>query len=415
MRCFLLAAVAGGLLQKPSVLLAAGGQSAIAQVSRLRRAKAPQELLGTTLILLYVAHASAAQLIVGDIACRLARSGGLWGRTAVSELRSKLLELQPSDAGRRRGRLAKQSGPLWLKTLLRARGGCGALLRVGRRVGDAFAGVRGCGQRLGPGRGCGTFLDICNAFLQPGQKLPGIGKYGRVAIARLAVACRYSLDGVCLEPCAEGWAHLRDMNKTTVAGMLRGCGVSSLDDALAMRNAVGGIASCRSARTAAKFNRVMVTDLSLLACECYSLLAAGRKHGPRLRSQLAFAKWCLKRLPAHRRSFTNFAKSMHNRQVARQKRHPVTVADHRSAFFAMKAWLDTNPRPLAMSVSSALQGNGALPWSLPAVACRGCGSALCRRGRSRSRYCKGCLGDRRRSRDCKRRRSERASAAHFMQ
>ncbi len=399
-------------MQKPSVLFCEDGRSAIAQLSRLRRTKATQELLGATTILLYVAHASAAQSIVGDIACRLARSGGRWDRTAVAELRSKLLDLPPSEAGRRRGRLAKQSGPLWLKALLRSRGGCGALLRIGQRVGDAFAGLRGCG--LGPGRDCGTFLDICNAFRQPGQKLPGIGHYGRVAITRLAVACRYSFDGVCIEPCAEGWAHLRDMNKTTVAGMLRGCGVSSLDDALAMRNAVGGIASGRSARTAAKYSKIMVIDISLLACECYSLLAAGRKHGPRLRSQLAFADWCLKRLPANRRSFSSLAKSMHSRQVARQKQHPVSVADQRSAFFAMKAWLDTNPRQLAMSVSSALQRGGTLPWSLPAVVCRGCGSALGRGGRSHSRYCKGCLRDRRRRSDCKRRRSERAAAAHQM-
>ncbi len=101
----------------------------------MRGARASRDLLGSTAVLLYVAYSSAAQTIVGDIACRLARRGGLWDRAAVAELRSKLLSLPPCDAGRRRGRLAKQSGPLWLKRLLRSRGGCGALLRIGRHVG----------------------------------------------------------------------------------------------------------------------------------------------------------------------------------------------------------------------------------------------------------------------------------------
>lgn len=413
MRCFLLAAVAGGFLQKPCVFLAVDGKCAIAQVVRLRRAKASRELLGTSVVLLYVAHASAAQSIVGDIACRLARMGGRWDRTAVSELRSKLLSLPPSDAGRRRGRLAKQSGPLWLTTLLRSRGGCGALLRIGRRVGDVFAGLRGCGQPVRPAAGsnCNVFRDVCEAFQQPGQKLPGIGQYGRVAIARLATACRFSLDGVCIEPCAEGWAHVRDMNKTTVAGSLRGCGVSTFGEALIMRNAVAGTAAGRSARTVAKFNKVTVADISLLACECYSLFAAGRKHGPRLRCQRTFARWCLERLPSNRRSFAGLSKSMHGRQAALQNVHPPTVADHRSAYCVMKAWLATNPRKLTTSVWSALHRGATLPWSLPVVACRGCGYALCRSGRSKSRLCGGCLSDRRRARDCKRRRIERAAVA----
>ncbi len=176
-----------------------------------------------------------------------------------------------------------------------------------------------------------------------------------------------------------------------------------------MRNAVASLASGRSARIAAKFGRVTVADLSLLACECYSLLGAGRKHGPRLRCPRAFARWCLERLPSNRRSFAALSKSMRCRQAARQKMQPIAVSDHRSASRTTKAWLESNPRKLTRSVWSALQRRATVPWSLPAVVCRGCGSALCRRGRSG--LCDGCHSDRQRATDRKRRRVERVAAA----
>ena len=409
MRCFLLAAVAAGFIQKPGVLFARDGQGAIDEMTRLRRARAPLDLLGTSLILLYVAYKGPAQSIVGDIACGLARSGRCWDRTAVARLLSQVLDLPAGDRGGRRGRLAQQSGPFWLKRLLRRRNGCDSLLRVGRKVGGAFAGLRGCGP-LQPAAGTATFVEICQAFQQPWCKLPGIGRYGRVAIARLAAACRFEFDGMLIEPCDDGWAEVRDMNKTTVAGLFRGCGVPNLDSARAMRNALAGVAATRSSRTAAKHRKIFLGDLALQACECYSLFAVGRQYTPRLRSQRAFARWCLERLPSKPKAFNALARSMRSRQGALQRAQPQAVVDHRSSRVVMKSRLESKPAPVMQSVWRALKQNALLPWSLPVVACRGCGIALGRPGMSRSVRCRSRLQDRRLWSDRKRRRIERATA-----
>ena len=104
-RCFLLSAVAAGLLQKPGAVFAKDVQRVHAELSRLRSAKASAEMLGTTAILLWRIHAGPGQAVVGKMARRLHRDSRPWDRAAVRRLLEELRCLPVLDAGRRWERL----------------------------------------------------------------------------------------------------------------------------------------------------------------------------------------------------------------------------------------------------------------------------------------------------------------------
>ncbi len=109
-RCFLLSAVAAGLLQKPGAVFAKYVQRVNAELSPLRSAKASGEMLGTTAILLLQIHAGPGQAVVGKMARRLHRESRPWDRAAAWRLVEELRCVPVQDASRRCGDRPKTLG-----------------------------------------------------------------------------------------------------------------------------------------------------------------------------------------------------------------------------------------------------------------------------------------------------------------
>jgi hypothetical protein len=99
LRMLLLGCILCGLIQKPLISFAWDVQALEEVLCSLDAAKASDELMGGTAILLRQVFAARGQRFVGDMALALAGSGSRWTKRSLKHLQQQLLQLAPTDAG----------------------------------------------------------------------------------------------------------------------------------------------------------------------------------------------------------------------------------------------------------------------------------------------------------------------------
>ena len=382
-RRYHLACIWAGICQKPGANFAADVEKTSSAISALCELHAKSALVGGTLILLRQVHALRGQGVVSAVAESLHTTGRVWDRRALRDL-AKLLEAMPkADAGRSRGRLVQHSGPVWIRTLL-AVVGQSVWSRAASCVGRFFdESAVAAPQSL--------FYAACEALLGK-WKLPGMGRYSVVSLARCGCTCRLLWDGVRVDPCERAWAtHVRNMSATT-AGMFNAAGVQTLNDARGMQHTVLQVArEMHSSSTSSKYGNIMLHDVALQACEVRCALgvfaeaAAGEsprwravaKGKPRRRlSDAAGMEWFLKRVPANASDIRAMAKRMRLIASRKCRDRQLPGEDFHSAAAVAASWVADRPPVAAVPVFGGPRGNQKAPWCLPQLVCGRCGVKL---------------------------------------
>lgn len=446
LRLLLLGCILCGLIQKPLIAFAWDVQALQEVIQSVARAKASPSLLGGTAILLRQVFAVKGQTVVGDIALALAGSGcPSWNRKSLQRLLSKLLELSPEDAGKRRGRMSQFTGPAWLRRILVSHASVKAFCAAAKIVGELFA------SSLEES----TFHDAC-AKLKTKHRMPMVGSYSVPHLLRACVVARFSLDGVQIHISESAWtSDLRPMHVERTASIFDRLAVHSYQDAMVMlRTVVGMVRNFYSFRTAAAYGSASLVDLPCQACELGSLVSVVCSHlkppcdrstharggggrgrvgasggGRPLRGTHARGVgrasvrsttkkgrsthargnpdpivWLLKRLPGDTAGMRELSKNLKAGRAAVGGKG--NGLDLQAAAVVTRDWLQSDPQPLKSSLWHCIHAGG-VPFDLPGVACSICEGPL--EHKERQVFCADCFANKRRVADKERQAKKRRS------
>jgi len=440
-RWLLLGCFMAGLIQKPLISFAWDVISFTKVMTDLSVAGAGPTLMGGTAILLRQIFAEKGQELVGKMASRLCKQGRVWTKLPLEQLRDGLWHMEPGDAGKRKGRVAQFSGPVWVESLLADPGFPGNFARAAEVVGKLFD-ISADAEGLSFGDTCQELQGKSKNSKTRSAKLPGIAVYGVPHLVRECVAARVSIDGVAVPISdADFMSHLRDMHDDRTSAQFAAIGVSTGADARAMLRAVLGFArSFHSYDTARRWASLDLLDLPCQVCESGGVLSAvaqhrrpavkrpaaalevdssvvprraaaaphPRGHGVHRRpaqsldprgsgvpmvssprsspigsqavadAEVDDVTWLLGRLPGSHGELLalgGFMKGMISAVPGKGDGY-----DRQCAGAVTKAWLNTEPGPVADSLLACIRGRIDVPFTLPPYACQECSAMITRPG-----------------------------------
>jgi len=379
-RLLLQSSILCGLIQKPLIVFAWDVVTMMDIISGLVELKASPLLLAGTAILLRQVFAEKAQKLVGEMASVLAKSGRRWATDNLKRLHKRLLELQPKDAGKRKGRMCQFSGPAWLQNLLADSNHVKTFFRAAVVVAEMF---NTTANAVPP-----TVADVCNRLQAKANKLPMVGKYSVPHLVRACYVCRFHIDGRELDMGDGAWSkHLREMTADRTSNIFDKLQVFSEDDALAMLRAhLGMLRAVYHRNTLVKHKPASLCDLACQACELGGVLGAVKKYRKTLRTnthergvaidvpEMDDVKWLLARLPTDEAEQSNMKKLLAG---------TVSMADGKgdgkdlqcSGSITM-SWLNTSPPEVPGSFYHVLDFQIRLPYQLPTLRCRECDATI---------------------------------------
>ena len=359
-------------------------------------------LLGGTAILLRQVFASVGQGVVGTRALKLLTSGDEWTTQQLGALRLELLDYEPEQVGKRRGRMSAFSGPLWVAGLLAKPGRVKAFHCASEHVGRFLAST--IVERS-------AFHVLC-AKLKSSAKLYHLSSYSVPHLVRACCVARETFHGDLVQPCEQAWLYdLRCMHEDNTARIFDLLQVRSMQDAQGMAFTMVGVArSVYSRATARRFSSLSLIDLPCEACEFAGILGSVKQFmqkqaGIRVSGDAHAVDWLLKRLPGKLTSL----KEMGRRQriITQKLSTRGNGLDLQAAGSVTKGWLqeddDTETRAKGRHKSlhdTCTRGSGDA-FGVPNLFCDGCGELILNTltCRPRSELCAQCLSVARRTSD----------------
>ena len=379
-RLLLQASIICGLIQKPLIVFAWDVITMMEIISSLVELKASPILLGGTAILLRQVFAEKAQKLVGEMARVLAKSGRHWATANLQCLHTRLLDLHPKDAGKRKGRMCQFSGPAWLQKLLANGDHVSTFFRAAKVVGEMF---NTTANAVLP-----TVADVCDQLKAKSLKLPLVGKYSVPHLVRACYVCRFQVDGRELDMGDGAWStHMREMTTDRTSNIFDKLQVFSEDDALSMLRAhLGMMRAMYHRNTLVKHKPASLCDLACQACELGGVLGAVKKYRKTLRSnthergvaidvpEMDDVKWLLARLPTDEEEQSNMKKLLAG---------TVSMVDGKGdgkdlqcSGSITSGWLNTSPQEVPESFGHVLAFQVRLPYQLPTLRCRDCDATI---------------------------------------
>ena len=256
-----------GLVQKRTIEHAWDVQATMSQIKALLKASSDEELAGQTLILLRQVYATRGQEVVGRMAIDMATSGRRWGAASMRRLSRQLKTLRVDDARKTRGRGVLFSGPRWIDSFLGGPSASQAFRCAAKAIGRVLV--------ASSPEECPAFGALCKELCGPG-KLPRVGKYGVVGLARAAFisAPAYQPRWIGMDEHAWG-IYLQRMSMGTVAPTFASMEVADLAAASEMLSALRrSFSKHHGSRLATLTNRMALVDLPCIVCEHAQVLDA---------------------------------------------------------------------------------------------------------------------------------------------
>ena len=305
--CFLIAMLSG-LSHKSLIKFAWDVQEFTRHLNKVFRASTRVHgdvriyLMGSTAILLRQIFAAVGQGIVSEMAVKLAGKSRSWSIVSLRCLVRELQKCEPVHVGKRKGRMAQYTGPLWVQDLIEDNTKLTAFTKASWLLGEFLTSVAQEDQ---------AFRLLCrNLRAKKGCKLHSLDGYSVPHLVRACCVAREHIHGhgAAIEPDAKAWDHdLRVMHADRTARIFALLGVHDYADARDMISTVlGMVRHCYSYRTGARFSTLSLIDLPCQACEFAGILTSVKAHmkahvtrgrGAEISDAKALT-WLLQRLPS---------------------------------------------------------------------------------------------------------------------
>ena len=390
-RTLFIACMLAGLMQKPLIKFAWDVQAFVRSLLRVHSACPARDrgggagrLLGGTAILLRQVFASQGQAMVAEFAASLAVAGQGWTPERLRQLCVQLETLQPRHHMKRKGRMARYSGPQWIRKIAATRDRMAAFHVASKSLSDFLTAAVADDT---------DFHQVCKTLKAPPGKLFQFGDYSVPHLVRACSLGRAHLhaDGAkgSIKLDANAWTHLRNMHDVSTKATFDTLGVHSFGDALAFQKTVLEMAArVWSTSVARHFTSVSLVDLPCQACEFGGILGAVKRICGGGDSE-AMA-WLFEHLPGDLAGLKAMGQGL--KQLTAKSKHKGDGLDKQAAGAITRAWLHRCPvKPEVTLQQTFTRGGGGLV-PLPQVWCPGCRGPLEGQARGRKRkLCAPCI------------------------
>ena len=406
-RLAFLGSIVAGLFQKPMIVFAWDVKMFMHQLCRVHRqiraGTSGSLLVGGTAILLRQVFAWKGQAVVGDLAETLAVAGKTWDKPSLALLIKKLDRMEPRHTMKRMGRMARFSGPRWLRGLWADARQRNCFDKVSRVLGDVITSTV---------VEAGAFHQMCNQMKQPDHKLRHLSEYSCPQLVRACFVGRAHIQGLGGEGAVhidrDVWPHLRQMTEDRTKKMFDMLSVVTFEEAQCVLGTVRDLASrVWSSRIAAHYSSMSLLDLPCQACEFGgTLCAVKRTHGC---GDVEAIEWVLQHLPS---DLTKLKAVGRAQKVATEAvLDKGDGLDRQCACSVTSRWLKRGPKAQTASLWTANTcGRGDI-FGLPLVTCPRCEQPMPIHGQGRKRtQCTACKLAVRRFMDAERQAKKRRLA-----